>query len=148
MIRENPHDWNLFFVNPLYLPNSTPGLPYNITLPNYFDCELLALSFDFVTDANVSNRYVTLSHFRILEFWPLWSSPSVQTASQTRSYISFIGAPERSAFISNTLIFPLPHRLRFHVASQPRLDSVNMQAGDYFENVKVLWNQWFAPPLY
>lgn len=104
---------------------------------------LLSVDFDFTTDANVANRYITLSHVKSGYETLLCPNTTAHIASLTNSY---------HYWPSNRSNVTFGSLARFLIALAPDfyldpLDSLhitvlNIQAGDTFSDINIRFKAW------
>jgi len=124
------------------------GTNFDYVVPASTRILLLGLSFTFATDANVSNRLISIdiedgSANRVLS--------SLQLAAMTASNIYqvfFAAYPQEEAYAISTELIRLgvfspvlPLRSLWHIKS--RCDGI--QATDQFDNIYALAYQWIDP---
>lgn len=107
--------------------------------------EIIAIRFQFVTDANVASRRVTLvvsdggaELFRV-------SAPIDQTAGATWEYCAaqYLGQPPINT--GTAMPIALPHGLTLHGSPTIAVSTANIQAGDQFGAARIRLRNWGMP---
>ncbi|HEY3042612.1 MAG TPA: hypothetical protein VGJ39_01210 [Vicinamibacterales bacterium] len=121
--------------------NPAAGVEITETVPTNARWRLIAMNFQFTTDATVSNRLVTIALDDGVTNFSRTDSGQLQGASTTPSYTGLVGAGFSTA-AGGIRHIPLPAGPLLMGGFRIRTSTTNLQAGDDYTAPQLLVEEW------
>lgn len=142
MLIRNPLEYDLFKITLLTTANPGAGNNVTITSPVTGRTELLNLSFQLVTDANVANRTAYLEFRRGTTHLKIGSAITLQTATRTVNYIVSQQIGLWSSSSSDFQYIPIASLPIFGSTDTLEIIINSIQATDAITAIYSAWKIW------
>ena len=121
--------------------NPGAGNNWSVTVPNNVLLHLRGVSFQFLTDANVANRYPTLLVNNGTADVIVIPSVVLQTASVTYQWCFSIEAYPITTAVNNHATARIPRQVVMAPGWTLSSSVWNLQAGDTITNIYIVWGR-------
>jgi hypothetical protein len=139
----NPFNSNVFDVVTLNPANPGAGANLAYNCPDNCRLEILSCNFLFTADANVANRYITLSCTDATAIWGVSRSQVPHTAGLSWNYFFETGLiDEIDLSAGSILIEPLAYQVFLDVGTFFTLNVTNIQVGDALSGIYLRVKRW------
>lgn len=138
----NPFDINNFAVVPEIGGSPAAATNYIGAVPVNARSQLVLLSFQLVTDANVVNRVCEVQLHRGADVYILGNSAYAHVASKTFKYLAFPHSDLAMGTVIDTYFFPIPDLPLFLEGDTIRIIVQSIQAADQLSAIRLMWKIW------
>jgi len=141
----NLFDLNLFGVYILGIANPAAGTNFTYSVPDNHRTKIALITYTFVTDANVAQRYHTLTHVRAAAPLRISSDQVGVSASKTQNVMIMPGAAQLNIADSPYPLFPIIDSPCFLENDTINSDIINIQVGDQISDVRMFLHLQIYP---